>query len=438
MKVSKLVSLFDYQILIFIFFVLFSFDENAGMLYWVYIGFILLCVLSTYKIVLNGAKIHIPHVLFPLFIFYLWCWIGALVNYQHVDKVFSRCLTITLLYAVMIIMYNYLYIEKNADTVLLSIYIAGLIFSIYVIQVEGGFAKYVAGVIAGRRMGSVVSNVNSLGLNLCFAFASGCYLLVKTRNPLLIIPFAPLLLVAGGTGSRKVLLFLAGFAVVYFAFYVRMTTKKGSLKRLVKYTWIFLLLGVSVFLVSLTGFFDTILDRFSGMAGVLTGNTMQESSADTRMDMIRIGFIGFREKPVFGYGLSNSGTLTSRYLNGFDTYLHNNYVELLATTGIVGFLFYYLFYALILIKMITRLKERNLLIIYGVATLAMQFVLEVAVVSYFSKRLAINTAIWLYIAFCKSDDGFEKDLGVDDLDNNVQSVLNHGNVSAPTGYSSEI
>ncbi len=62
---------------------------------------------------------------------------------------------------------------------------------------------------------------------------------------------------------------------------------------------------------------------------LLGGNT--DGSTSVRMGMLKCGLSMFSQKPIFGWGL---GAFTD--LGGFETYSHNNYVELLVAVGLVG------------------------------------------------------------------------------------------------------
>ena len=66
-------------------------------------------------------------------------------------------------------------------------------------------------------------------------------------------------------------------------------------------------------------------------------------SALLRKSMVEIGMRQFKKTPILGIGIGCSHLIVMPVL-GLDTYLHNNFVELLACGGIVGTLIYYSFY----------------------------------------------------------------------------------------------
>lgn len=390
-------SYLDNIIFTYLFFVVFAFNESEEYVWLIYIGFFLVAVLSLFQIINHHGKIRVPSISLLLVLFYVWCLIGVFSNLDYVSAIVNRLVTLILLFAVILLLYNYLHYTQNLDSILVCMNVAGAIFAVYVIFSEGGLSSYVYALLAGQRVGSNAANVNYVGLNLCFSYAAGCYYFCKSKRQFIFIPLILIFCVAASTGSRKVMLFFVSFTALFVYYYIQITTEKHSISRLGKFCCSVLIAIAAVLLLASTGIFDTTIERFSAMFGVSDSGKIHDGSANTRANMIKIGLHGFAEKPIWGYGLNGSGILTQRYL-GWTTYLHNNYVEILATTGIGGFILYYGFFAYLLIKMFLRLKERSLTVVFGFCTLLTQLVIEIAVVSYYSKRLAILIAIWMFIA----------------------------------------
>ena len=116
--------------------------------------------------------------------------------------------------------------------------------------------------------------------------------------------------------------------------------------------------------------------------GVLGGNA--DSSFDTREEMAQLGIKWFWEKPFLGYGLGNYsmlyGALTGRY-----TYSHNNFVEILVSGGLVGFIIYYSIYAFIFIKLFKSVFiKKDVLSIILFAVNIVSLVLHISDISYYS------------------------------------------------------
>jgi O-antigen ligase len=121
---------------------------------------------------------------------------------------------------------------------------------------------------------------------------------------------------------------------------------------------------------------DMMLDGLRGEDG---GYSMTE-----RTMMIAYGFDFIMEKPWLGNGFNAFSTLFGN-ITGWYTYSHNNFIELLVNTGIVGLIIYYslTFY---IIKGLWKpaLKDRDalsqILFLYTIITM----VLDYAMVSYSS------------------------------------------------------
>ncbi|MBR3836880.1 MAG: O-antigen ligase family protein [Clostridia bacterium] len=116
--------------------------------------------------------------------------------------------------------------------------------------------------------------------------------------------------------------------------------------------------------------------RFEELADTV-GGTGGDRSSRIRQHMIEVGLEAFSQKPIFGYGLNGFSQVYGS-ISGTSVYSHNNYVELLVNTGIVGFLLYYGYVAGILFKKSVANKESALF----KAVLVALLVADVGMVSY--------------------------------------------------------
>ena len=109
-----------------------------------------------------------------------------------------------------------------------------------------------------------------------------------------------------------------------------------------------------------------------------------DSSTQTRQRFIQLGIEQFWKKPFLGIGIDSSGEMLAQQ-GEHRTYLHNNFVELLACGGIVGFSIYYSIYVY-LIYNLWNLREFSkgesdiCLIILGI-----MLVMDYGLVSYYQK-----------------------------------------------------
>lgn len=132
--------------------------------------------------------------------------------------------------------------------------------------------------------------------------------------------------------------------------------------------------------------YELIERRFSGMLNMINGNGGDASSME-RIYLVEEGFKIFENNPIFGIGLNNS-----RYFLG--KYTHNNYLELLIGTGIIGTILFYSIY------IVTFKKIKNMPSIqikkYFYIMLFILLLLDTATVTYYTKPILF---IVLYIYF---------------------------------------
>ena len=76
----------------------------------------------------------------------------------------------------------------------------------------------------------------------------------------------------------------------------------------------------------------------------------------SRINMIKTSIEQFSNAPLLGNGIAHSKVL-------FDTYSHNNYVEILMNTGIIGFFIYYSVYLISIYKAYKLSKNEEKLVI---------------------------------------------------------------------------
>ena len=76
----------------------------------------------------------------------------------------------------------------------------------------------------------------------------------------------------------------------------------------------------------------------AGLNNLITGNGVVDTSSQTRLRLIEIGLDIWKKYPIGGTGINTFYVSSST-----GNYAHNNFVELLADIGIIGFVIYYFF-----------------------------------------------------------------------------------------------
>lgn len=227
----------------------------------------------------------------------------------------------------------YLYRKKSANVLIFFIAASGILCgfellnsflnnSMQYTQLQYAYNSRIGAEIAG-------GNVNIVALNMCFAYSALLYLAKIQKNLLIkrLIYVGALFVVATSlfTGTRKILLFYVSALII--------SSNETKLKY--KFLTLLGLSGVYFALMNIEPLYFFIghkIDFFSGNNAF----DMYYASDDTRLDLVLGALNLFFENPL-GIGFGNVG-------NYLGVYAHNNYAEVLASLGIIGFPIFYAMY----------------------------------------------------------------------------------------------
>lgn len=129
-----------------------------------------------------------------------------------------------------------------------------------------------------------------------------------------------------------------------------------------------------------------VINRLENMLNAFRGIGEIDNSTSTRLELIKLGIHIFKGHPLYGIGMDNAKTITESIFNKTDYYLHNNYIELLADGGIIGFIMYYWFYVLILLKLIHFKNFKNGYYNICLILFLLFLIMDYGSVSYISKE----------------------------------------------------
>lgn len=324
-------------------------------------------------------KFCVPIILSFTFAFY--CFLS---NFWAINSyiAINQSKTLFLLSTFLLITYNYFIdLENGEEYILKSIMYAGTLFSIYVIMYYG-IGEYFSRLISGERMGTEINNVNAIGLQTSISFLIAIFYSVYDKKKMYILLSIIPLIVSLGTGSRKVLILIAIGIVLLFI--LKRNNRINFLETIRKICIFIIIVGVVSFVIRLP-MFSTISQRFESMTNFVTGNGKVDNSTLLRNEFNKIGFEQFLKKPILGIGIGNSGYVTIQVNRYFFTYLHNNFIELLACGGIIGFTLYYSVYIYIFYYCFKFLNSRNEYIIATLIIFITNTILEYGLVAYYSK-----------------------------------------------------
>jgi len=138
--------------------------------------------------------------------------------------------------------------------------------------------------------------------------------------------------------------------------------------------------------------YDMIGNRFEGLLGFINGKNEVDASTETRGRFIELGFAYFLMEPIYGHGID-----CFREIKGaFDTYSHNNYIELLFGIGIPGTIAYYMLYVIPLAKGIRNyITKRTNYVIMGAVIILVCLFSDYGLVSYFDR----NTYFRIFLCY---------------------------------------
>lgn len=235
-------------------------------------------------------------------------------------------------------------------------------------------------------------NSNVVGVLCAMSIVVNLYYILKDKR----LHWWNLFLVLGvimvsATGSRQALAIMAG-GVVLFCFLAALRGKTpAEIIGLVAIGIALIILMLILFskIPAFSGIYKRILSLFSAVTGI--GKT--DRSATTRLALIDVGVEQFKRTPLLGVGMGSGHLVAWKYLNRY-YYLHNNYAEILADGGSIGFAIYYAIYAYVILGFIRFRRYGTLETILCFTLVIMLLVEDYASVTYYAKET------YFYLMIC--------------------------------------
>lgn len=366
------VDIAEFGIVSYIFLTMIS--DSTGDILTKIARIILVSLLGTlYLRRLRIPKISIPYIAWNL-AFLLYCVFGC---FRAFSQSYAINYTITLMYVIscniFIVIYISLYIDK-IDLVLKTM-IAGALCKALLCYIQNGFLVF----LNSRATDDI--SANTIGYYCAFTCViTWYYFRIEKRILYQVCAFLSLIFVIL-SGSRKALLFI----IIPIA--VMIVLKSKHPLKILKNIFIvcfgvfvifFLIMNVNVLYLMVGNRIETAI------AGIF-GYGATDASTSTRLLLIYDGIEWFKQRPIWGYGLSNYRVLRLFYYpSRQEFYAHNNYVELLVDCGIVGTAIYYVLHLSILLKAIKKRRNMSDLSLMLLGMLISILVCDYAMVTYYS------------------------------------------------------
>ncbi len=245
------------------------------------------------------------------------------------------------------------------------------------------------------------SQICAIAIILCFVLSRQNHKLIYYVS----IIFCLLCII--GSGSRKALLFIG---IEFFAFF--MYLYRRNLTKQIKYISICIVALVVALIILQRYNNEFFVKIINGIAVFfMSDSDVRDASATIRIALIGRGMSLFFTHPILGVGLNNF----SHFANDINTawgvnyggyiYAHNNYVELLADFGLLGFLIYSLIYISYFVELKkSNFKQNNNYYVAVSFTIILVLLLnDIASVSYYLKFYQILMLFaYKFIATSKS------------------------------------
>ena len=256
-------------------------------------------------------------------------------------------------------------------------------------------------VSTGERLENSFANINEIGILASMSIIITLFkvLFMNKKLSLEDILVVPCIIMVAASGSRKALL-ISAIGIIYLVI-VRFSTK-NILKNIVIWTILGIVLFLLISWVSNLPIFEGVMSRMQGLENLLSGSGKVDHSAWLRQQYIKVGMGQFYKHPLIGIGMGSSGAVLLESF-GRDTYFHNNYVEILASGGIVGFFVYYGIYFYIVKEMIKNKKNKDMYFYISFILIFILLFMDYASVSYYSKsRYFYFVILFLQVKLMKS------------------------------------
>lgn len=388
------------------------FDENT------YISYILIGITGMIFVVM-AFKYHFKFPIsfdkyqYHILVFAFYCAITSLWAMDGSASI-GKAITILEIMVCMTVLYCHYSLKVSALELLECIRWSGYVISLYAIAVYG-MDTIRRAIEEETRVDSSFANINSIAMIAAISLVLTIFKLMYynfsvTMLLSLFLSLSEVVLVAA-SGSRKSLMVVGIGVVLLCAFRY---ASRNFIKTLIRYAVLAVFLVFAVRFVLTLPMFAGIEERMQGMIAVFTGVGKIEHSALLRKQYIAAGIEQFKQTPILGIGISNSGyILMAAY--GKNTYLHNNFVEMLACGGIIGLVLYYAMFIWPMWKIWKYRKYGDPCTVAVLVLMVILIIMDYGMVSYYSKSTYFYLMIFYLQAKLLLQKSYEDDTIGDSL-----------------------
>lgn len=246
---------------------------------------------------------------------------------------------------------------KNFDDIftLIKLIILSLFYSALILFIKTPLSAW-----GTERIGEAIGlHPNDIGIRFATGLLLCIGMLTVKKNSKIVKIFhivlsACFLLVVLFSGSRKsialALLGILGYFIFSKPYHM---TNKQSIKRLILLIAVCLIVAFTIYL----SFNNEMLYSVIGKRlETMLGGSESDASINERNEFIGFAITLFTAHPVLGYGGNNFVKYMYEINFSHKAYCHNNFLEILSTLGIIGFLIYYCFIFALAFRYIVALR----------------------------------------------------------------------------------
>lgn len=314
-------------------------------------------------------------------IFALYCFLSSTWS-VYPERAIEKGVTIFQLLICMSILYNYYSKFFSTEKLLKCISYSSVIISLYTIFILG-IDNILIGLASGQRLKVDFANINSVSAVVSIGCVIIFYDLIYNKKYKYLFFMVINIFIIATSGSRTFLIIpiLGCFLMVI----IKNMRNRNYGANILKNIIFIIIFCFTVKLILELPVFNMINTRIEGLIASFTGHGEMEGSASMRKLMISLGWEQFKKTPFLGIGIGNSGPIILKGTKYDNSYLHNNFVEILSCGGIVGFFFYYNMYFYVFYKFIKNWKKKNDNLLKCFILCFCLFVADYGQVSYASK-----------------------------------------------------
>ena len=320
-------------------------------------------VLSTTNIVilactilfsLNKTYVTVLKFVKKFFLFILWSVASLVWSQYSIDTAITRIIDLIVVLALLFICAQYCCINNKIDLYkcedLISVYIICVVIITIICYAEDG-----TNLLVWSRLGAkTFANVGGLvayTLILIPGMFFSLWRLLSGNNTVLYGSVSLFLFISSLlTGERKAMILPFLFIYIYCLFKYR-----NNAFKIIRVTILCVIIGAFVLMLVMR-YSTTMAHRLNILIQtILTPGAssseigVSDNSLDIRSSLRKHAIQCFYENPLFGVGIGQF-RFYSASQGGADLYAHNNWLELLADVGIIGFLLFYMNYFVAFIK----------------------------------------------------------------------------------------